>query len=293
MSQSNRRPEPGRHDQPVLSPERSKDEHDISHCSRDRGTGRTLCGDCYAIGRRDRGCRRRSAAGQAESGGGHAASQAECRRQQKMRWRHVGDRRYLRSAKGRAHGIRNELNHVPIDSWQIDNLVVSKISTFLSKSWMVQRISYPKGAFSSLGEEHGLFFNYSDELQRIVRQVMSSTKCSHYVVVVKISSQYGTTNQAIHGLGIVEAGTPLWQWDYIYALYTIRLYDGQTLAFEGQQAAKSPGDYIPTIRGPSREVDKSWWPQSNAEQSAKLREGIRSLVEKSLDVTMPMILRPE
>ncbi len=187
----------------------------------------------------------------------------------------------------------NELNRVPIDSWQIDNLVVSKISTFLTKSWAVQRINYPKGAFSSLDEDHGLFFNYSEELQRIVRRVTSSTKCDHYVVVVKTSTSYGTSNQRVGGLGVVEAGTPLWQWDYIYALYKIRLYDGGSLAVEGEEGGRTPEDYIPTINGPSREVDKSWWPQSDAAQSAKLRDGIRSLVERSLDMTMPRILRAE
>jgi hypothetical protein len=35
----------------------------------------------------------------------------------------------------------NELNKVPVDSWQIDNLVVGKISAYLSKSWSVRPIS--------------------------------------------------------------------------------------------------------------------------------------------------------
>jgi hypothetical protein len=144
----------------------------------------------------------------------------------------------------------NELNYVPIDFWQIDNLVVGKISTFLSKSWSVQRIDYPKGAFSSLAEQHPLFFDYDEELRRIVRGLTSSTKCGHYVVVAKTTSSYGTTNQSVGGLGIVEAGTPLWQWDYIYALFMIRLYDGQSFAVEGQQAARSPGDYIPNHSRP-------------------------------------------
>jgi hypothetical protein len=97
----------------------------------------------------------------------------------------------------------NELNYVPIDSWQIDDLVVGKISTFLSKSWSVQRIDYPKGAFSSLAEQHPLFFDYDEELRRIVRGLTSSTKCGHYVVVAKTTSSYGTTNQRVGGLGIV------------------------------------------------------------------------------------------
>jgi hypothetical protein len=187
----------------------------------------------------------------------------------------------------------NELTQVPIDSWQIDNLVVGKISAFLSKSWTVRRINYAKGAFSSLDGAHPLFYDYEGDLQAIVRRVTSSTKCDHYVVVLRSGSGYGTANQTIHGLGIVEAGSPIWLWDYIYALYSIRLYDGQTLAVQGRQAAKSAEEYIPTIRGPSREVDKSWWPQSDAAQSTKLRDGIRSLVDRSLEVTMPLILRIE
>jgi len=187
----------------------------------------------------------------------------------------------------------NELKLVPIQSWQIDNLVVSKISTFLSKNWAVQRINYPNGAFSFLDEQHGLFFDYEGEFRRIVRGLTSSMKCAHYVAVVGTSTAYGTTNQRIGGLGIVEAGTPLWQWDYIHALYQIRLYDGQSFAVEGQERGRTAEEYIPTISGPAREVDKSWWPQSNAAQSTKLRDGIRSLVERSLDVTMPRILSGE
>jgi hypothetical protein len=115
-------------------------------------------------------------------------------------------------------------------------------------------------------------------------------KCGHYVAVAKTTSSYGTTNQRVGGLGIVEAGTPLWQSDYIYALYLIRLYEGQSFAVEGTERGRTGEDYNTMISGPSREVDKSWWPQSNAAQSAKLRDGIRSLLERSLDVTMPRIL---
>jgi hypothetical protein len=203
----------------------------------------------------------------------------------------VGGRFALQKIGVTAFG--NELKYFPIDSWQIDNLVVSKISTFLSKSWAVQRINYPNGAFSSLSEEHGPFFNYDEEYRRIVRGLTSSMKCGHYVAVAGTTSSIGITNQRIGSLGIVEGGYPFWQWHYIHALYLIRLYDGQSFAVEGQERGRTAEDDIPTISGPAREVDKSWWPQSDPAQSTKLRDGIRSLVEKSLDVTMPLILRIE
>jgi hypothetical protein len=48
-----------------------------------------------------------------------------------------------------------------------------------------------------------------------------------------------------------------------------------------------------SIGGPYLKVDRSWWPESDAAKSTMLKDGIRSLVEKSLDVTMPLILRVE
>jgi hypothetical protein len=129
--------------------------------------------------------------------------------------------------------------------------------------------------------------------------VTASTKCDHYAVVVKGSSNFGTTNQSIYGLGIVEATSILGASDYVHALFIIRVYDGQTFAMLGQRGAhieewnllsdlKGPG-----IKGPYRAVDNSWWPGSDAAQSAKLRDSIRSLVERALDVTMPQVLRVE
>jgi hypothetical protein len=191
----------------------------------------------------------------------------------------------------------NDLNKVPIEAWQIDDLVVSKISTFLSKSWTVRRISYPRGAFGSLDEEHPLFYNYDEDLAGIVRRVSSSTPCDHYVVVVKGGSAFGETNQGVHGLGILEHGAPLRIADLLYALYTIRIYDGQSFAVLGRQNAVTEepsllGNFGKPIRGPYLKVDTSWWPDSGT-PSPMVKDGIRSLVAKSLDVTMPLILRVE
>jgi hypothetical protein len=207
----------------------------------------------------------------------------------------IGDTFFLRKIGITVFG--NGQSSFPVESWHIDDIVVSKISAFLSKGWTVRRINYPKGAFASLDGQHALFYNYNDDLQGIVRRVTSSTRCDHFAVVVKGSSNFGTSNQSIYGLGIVEATSILGASDYIHALFTIRIYDGRTFAMLGQRGAsiekwnllsdfKGPG-----IHGPYRAVDNSLWPQLDAAQSTKLRDGIRSLVEQALDATMPEVLR--
>jgi hypothetical protein len=207
----------------------------------------------------------------------------------------IGDTLFLRKVGITIFG--NERNTAPVDSWHIDDVVAGKISVFLSKSWTVRRISYPKGAFASLDEQHPIFYNYNDDLQGIVRRVASSTRCDHYVVVVKGSSQVGTSNQSVYGLGIVETTSIMGVNDFVHALFTIKIYDGQTFAILGERGARIEkwsllSDFTrPPIGGPVRAVDQSWWPQSDAAQSTKLRDAIRSLVEQALDATMPEVLR--
>jgi hypothetical protein len=191
----------------------------------------------------------------------------------------------------------NDLNKVPIEAWQIDDLVVSRISTFLSKSWTVRRISYPSGAFASLEGSHPLFYNYDEDLAGIVRRVSSSTPCDHYVVVVKSGSNLNGSNQGVFGLGILETGAPFRMGDLLYALYSIRIYDGQSFAVLRRQNAVTEepnllSNLVKPISGPYEKVDTSWWPDSGT-PSPMVKDGIRSLVAKSLDVTMPLILRVE
>jgi hypothetical protein len=186
----------------------------------------------------------------------------------------------------------NDLNTVPVDSWQIDNLVVGKISAYLSKSWSVRPISFPKGTFATLEQDHGLFYNRDAELTEIIRRVTSSTKCDHYVVVLKGSSGYGTTNQSLYGLGVLEVGAPIMITDMLFALYVIRVYDGQTFTMLGQQRATLDENHFSTIHGPFRQLYTNFiFPQPGTVPGPAVRDGLRSLVEKSLDVTMPQVLR--
>jgi hypothetical protein len=191
----------------------------------------------------------------------------------------------------------NEETTAPIDSWHIDDLVTSKVSGFLAKSWTVRRIAYPKGAFAFLEEQHSLFHNVGDDVVGALRRLTSSTPCDYYVVVLKTGHVLFNSNQTVYGLGILETSSLLTASDHIHALFNITVYDGRTFAPLGSKSAFLEGrtfiDQITQIdiKGSFRAVDRSWWPQSDAAQSTKLRDGIRLLVSQGLDATMPEILR--
>lgn len=50
--------------------------------------------------------------------------------------------------------FQNEKNDLPIDAWRIDDLIVAKISGFLNKRAVMERIPYQKGAFASLDRSY-------------------------------------------------------------------------------------------------------------------------------------------
>jgi hypothetical protein len=187
----------------------------------------------------------------------------------------------------------NERKHLPIDAWGIDDFVFRKVSALLDKRFSVKRIDYSRGAFAKYeNPDPGLFRNPDEELRTVVRQIASSQKCDVYLVVTKSSSQFGTSNQYVSGLGIVEAGGGLMGSNvHLFALSAIRLYDGQSFAtLREERASIGQTTFLAIIKGPHRQVDPSWWPASDqAAQNARLRDATLVLVEQSLAMTVPQL----
>jgi hypothetical protein len=184
----------------------------------------------------------------------------------------------------------NEINDVPVDLWQIDDLVVAKISAALGKRMVVRRIPYRREAFAS-HEALKLFHDTEAEIREAVGTLTAGTRCTRYLLVTRADYSVGTSNQTIGGIGILRTGIgELFTKVTAYAIFSLRLYDGET--FTLLKRASAPSDesiWVQPIRGPHRQVDESLWPESphNAAQNAKLREAIRELVSQGMDATLP------
>jgi hypothetical protein len=178
----------------------------------------------------------------------------------------------------------NEQNEVAVGPWRIDDLVVAKISAALGKQAAVQRIPYQKAAFASL-DTPKLFRNYEAEFAEAVRAVAAGTRCARYVVVARTQATVGNTNQSIEGIRILYRGVDLLNTVHVHAFFSLRLYDGETFTLLKQKAAPSEFNLFADIRGPHRQVDKSFWPSSpdRAVQDAKLREVVRELVDQGME----------
>jgi hypothetical protein len=174
--------------------------------------------------------------------------------------------------------FNNELNRFSVDAWHIDDVVFGKIAAALGKRTNVKRISFPKGSFAVLEEDHGPFYTPDEDVRAILQRITASTKCSQYIAVVKTSLRYKSGK--VDGLGIEGQGGQY----FLLALFTMVLHNGQNMS----QIAKYPPsigapNFLGAKKVPMLEVDASYWPESNAQQNVKLRDRMRALVEKGLD----------
>jgi hypothetical protein len=182
----------------------------------------------------------------------------------------------------------NEDNEVPVELWRVDDLVIAKITGALGKRATVKRIPYHKEAFASL-ETLKLFRDSEAEVGQGVRTLVAGTRCARYLLVTRAYRNVGSSNQSIGGIGLLYDGVGPLSRVNAYALFALRLYDGETFALLKRAVASSGGsDFFEGIHGPHRLVDKSFWPESpdKAAQDARVREAILELVSQGMDTTL-------
>jgi hypothetical protein len=194
--------------------------------------------------------------------------------------------------------FQNEYHQIAIDSWALDEFVAGTVARQLSARFEAKRLNTPKGSFAALEKEKSVFSpdarDYRLEIRDIVRSLAASNpKCDLYLVITRGGSMVGNTNQSVGGLGILNGGNgALFTSIRLHALFEVRVLDGRTFEILGRQRATlggQPNILLGTvIRGPDKEVDKSWWPQepNSVARDARMRDATRALVEQAMNVTI-------
>jgi hypothetical protein len=174
----------------------------------------------------------------------------------------------------------NELNEVATSSWGIDDAVASKVSALLSGRYAVRRISPPAGLDA-------------DNAEDMVRKIAASQKHDLYVVVARSTAPFGSSNQVVTGLGMIEAGGVINPDNVtLFAVTTVLVYDGRTFERLGWQRTGVEGISIgKTINAPTRSLDHTWWPATpQAVHNDKLKAATRALAVEGLSTTIPQIM---
>ncbi|WP_156951757.1 hypothetical protein [Bradyrhizobium sp. WSM1743] len=182
-----------------------------------------------------------------------------------------------------------------VAAWALDDLVVSRVRA-AAPGTAVRRIPYtPKELWSGGRREQGsLFASYRQAaaVGSFVQFLAPRLRCERYLVV----HRHGGT-QREYGIGISQYpyGGPV----HLFAMMFIRIYDGRTFELIKEAPALMTEDtYIERMRhnflgGPSMQVDTAMFPEKPAEavKNAVLRDGVRTMLIKSLDKTLPTLLQ--
>jgi hypothetical protein len=188
----------------------------------------------------------------------------------------------------------NEDNKVSLETWGIGDFIYGKIAAALGSRRSVNRLTYSKAALSAYEKEDvNIFRNYDGELRNILQEAGAKEGCQRLIAVMKTATQFSSTNQGISGLGILETGGGLLSKTLnLYAIMSMTVYDGRTFdRVKYKLVSEERGINLlsmKAIRGLSREVDSSWWPDpAHVGSDARLRDATRDLIPHGLNVTLP------
>ena len=188
----------------------------------------------------------------------------------------------------------NELKEVPIGSWGLDDAVAGRVSAVLAKRFTVKRIAVPQDAFA-VYEKPAPFSDSDATLQGIVRKLAGSANCDLYVVIIRAGVPFGSTNQTIAGIGMVEGGGAINPDNVtLYAATTVHLYDGRTferLLWRRPGFAIGGGSFGNVVNAPHRKLDRTWWPATpQAVNSEKYKTAAREVLVESIAATVPEMM---
>jgi hypothetical protein len=193
-------------------------------------------------------------------------------------------------ATGGLSGLDNSSRSFPIDSWELDDLIVQRATAALSGRFQVKPVTYNRTAFAIVKDSVVAPVNLvrGDPFKTLVKTEVSPQGLDAYIVITKARSNFGGGGRKIEGIGFLTYGTVLASYNQIHALYEIRVFDGKTFDVIEKMAAP-PFDDVGAVRiaGPSRMIDESFsLSTGNPAQNEKLHAAIADLVARSLSTTL-------
>ena len=189
-------------------------------------------------------------------------------------------------------GFADNEQRFSIESWGVDDLIVTRVSALLAPRFQVQPVSYPRAVFAARQRDApiaAMNLLRDDPIKEFVRTQVSPPGVDAYIVITKATSKYGSRGRTVAGIGIVNRGAVFGSYVQLHALYVITMIDGHELKAIGKRTAPPLGnDDIVKLPGPSRQVDASLLPTATNVPASNeaLKAAVIDLIERSLPATL-------
>jgi hypothetical protein len=128
-------------------------------------------------------------------------------------------------------GMENSDRSFSIESWRVDDLIVSRAGALLSRSFEVKAVTYRRASFADRERNSAVAvvnLLRDDPIKALVRAEVSPQGLDAYVVITKATSSYGSRGRPIAGIGIMNRSAVFGSYAKLHALYVIRVIDGHT-----------------------------------------------------------------
>ena len=185
--------------------------------------------------------------------------------------------------------LGNDESEFPVAAWGIDDLVAGKVRTLLGRRFDVRPVTYRRSVFTELRR---------GGVAAMTREAVTPAAVDAYVVVSSGGSRLGATNQAVTGLGMLEASGGVFSSNrfLVYALYSVSIIDAREFTSKAVTVALMPGESLvdpmrsTVLRGPHKQVDESWWPTArDAASNQRLKGAVVELIDQSLPNTLQQL----
>lgn len=192
----------------------------------------------------------------------------------------------------------NSLETVDITSWDLDDLVVRKVSAIAGSHFAVRRLILNKTALAayqaprkSILQGGPLFRDANKEFVDLLKDAAASgPRCDLFLAIRRSTGSYGNTNQYLEGIGILNHDTGIFSAQILFSILDASVYEGTTyeqraIKFVRTGPAIDLGEALtgPGIHGLYRRLDKSWLPNppQAAAQNQKLRDATWALLAQT------------
>jgi hypothetical protein len=208
----------------------------------------------------------------------------------------VGDRFTLQHIGLTVFG--NEFTEAPIESWGLDDLVVTRVRAAAVGS-SVRRIAYSRGAFEPYYHPpKQLFRDASNDLPAVVRQIAMNANCGRYLVITRSGGQVAGTNQIAEGIGVLTNwSSGAFKKGALFAFIRVTVFDGKTFAKHedplggfGARLAASLSKLTKDENFQSLDDFEAPATPEAVASNVRLRDGARAMLAARLDKILPAYL---
>lgn len=190
----------------------------------------------------------------------------------------------------------NDYKTIPISDWKIDKKVYLKVKGILGDKFTVKTINFSaetlKAAFD---ETFGAFRDLTAQRREVLGDQVNSANCTYLLTITPGGSQFGSSNQYVQGLGVVDADSVLGASRRLYALSYLQVFDAKTMERLDRTSGGTDEDTLfATIKGPHKDIEAgAEIPAETFAADPETRKTVWAFLERSLELSVPGLFELE